>query len=120
MKQVQLENSKVVLQVNLSGGAYSDFHLKENPLNPINWKTVNPEEPPFMGHFLCLDRRGPPSEAEKANGFRHHGEVTIEDWELSPIRLGRPEGWPFYWFPRPVDILSFFKWPFPSNSGDSY
>lgn len=82
MKQVQIENSKVVLQVNLSGGAYFDFHLKENPLNPINWKTVNPEEPPFMGHFLCLDRWGPPSEAEKANGFRHHGEVTTEDWEL--------------------------------------
>ncbi len=82
MRQVQLENNKMVLQVNLSGGAYFDFHLKEIPLNPVNWKTVNPEEPPFMGHFLCLDRWGPPSEAEKANGFRHHGEGSAEDWEL--------------------------------------
>lgn len=82
MKQVRLENSKMVLKVNLSGGAYSDFHLKDKPLNPINWKTANPEEPPFMGHFLCLDRWGPPSDGEKANGFGHHGEVITQDWKL--------------------------------------
>ncbi len=82
MKKVELENSKMVLLVNLSGGAYIDFHLKENPLNPVNWKTENPEEPPFMGHFLCLDRWGPPTEAEKANGFGHHGEVATREWKL--------------------------------------
>jgi len=82
MKKVELENSKMVLRVNLSGGTYSDFYMKENPLNPLNWKTVNPEEPPFMGQFLCLDRWGPPSAAEKANGFRHHGEVITRNWEL--------------------------------------
>ncbi len=81
-KQLVLENSKAALHIKLCGGAYSDFHLKENPLNPINWKTVNPEEPPFMGHFLCLDRWGPPSDGEKINGFGHHGEVISQDWEL--------------------------------------
>lgn len=82
MKHIKIENSNVVLSVNLDGGSYFDFHLKDLPLNLLNWKTVNPEEPPFIGHFLCFDRWGPPSDAEKANGFRHHGEVNSEDWEL--------------------------------------
>ena len=82
MKPVQLENSSVVLQVNPDGGSYSDFHLKDWPINPINWKTEDLEQSPFCGHFLCFDRWGPPSEAEKRNGFRHHGEVNTEKWEL--------------------------------------
>lgn len=82
MQQIKLENDKVLLRVNSSGGSYSDFHLKELPLNPINWKINDPEQPPFMGHFLCFDRWGPPSDGEKLNGFRHHGEVNTEDWKL--------------------------------------
>lgn len=82
MKQIKLTNKVAVLQVNPGGGSFSDFHLKELPLNPINWKVDDPEQPPFMGHFLCFDRWGPPSDAEKANGFRHHGEVNTEEWKL--------------------------------------
>ncbi len=82
MKAVRLENNKIILQVNLNGGAYFDFHLKDLPLNPLNWKADDPDQPPFMGHFLCFDRWGPPSEAEKANGFQHHGEVNTVDWKL--------------------------------------
>ncbi len=82
MQQIKLENSKVVLQVNTSGGSYSDFHLKDIPLNPISWKISDPELPPFMGHFLCFDRWGPPSDGEKLNGFQHHGEVNTENWKL--------------------------------------
>ena len=70
---MKIDNSKVVLQVNLTGGAYFDFHFKDLPINPINWQTKDPEQPPFMGHFLCFDRWGPPTEAEKINGFQHHG-----------------------------------------------
>jgi len=68
--------------VNLAGGAYLDFHFKDMPMNPINWKTKDPAQPPFMGHFLCFDRWGPPSDAEKINGFQHHGEVNTEVWKL--------------------------------------
>ena len=84
---MKIENSKVLLQVNLSGGSYFDFHLKELPINPINWRATKPEEQMFMGHFLCFDRWGPPSKTEQANGFRHHGEVNTESWELltSPL-----------------------------------
>jgi len=82
MKNIILENSKVVLQINTSGGAYSDFHLKDLPVNPINWETTDPEQPPFKGHFLCFDRWGPPTDAEKANGFQHHGEVNSQKWQV--------------------------------------
>jgi len=79
---VKMGNSNIELLVNLIGGSYFDFHLKELPVNPINWRATKPEERIFMGHFLCFDRWGPPSAAEKANGFRHHGEVNTELWEL--------------------------------------
>lgn len=87
---MKLENSKVVLHVNLAGGAYFDFHFKDLPINPINWHTKNPEQPPFMGHFLCFDRWGPPTDTEKANGFEHHGEAIAEVWELlsQPVNKG--------------------------------
>jgi hypothetical protein len=33
---IKIENSKVVLQVNLNSGAYSSFHFKDLSINPIN------------------------------------------------------------------------------------
>lgn len=80
---VLLENSRIRLKINQTGGSYSDFHLKELPLNPINWEIGDVTQPPFKGHFLCFDRWGPPSEAERSNGFLHHGEVNTQKWELS-------------------------------------
>jgi hypothetical protein len=79
---LKMESNSILLQVNLNGGAYFDFHLKELPINPINFRGSKPGEQIFMGHFLCFDRWGPPSVAEKANGFRHHGEVNTELWAL--------------------------------------
>jgi hypothetical protein len=79
---LKMENGNIELLVNLNGGSYFDFHLKDLPLNPISWRGTKPGELIFMGHFLCFDRWGPPSAAEKANGFRHHGEVNTETWEL--------------------------------------
>lgn len=84
---MKIENSKAVLEVNLNGGSYPDFHLKELPLNPLNWRIKDSTMPHFMGHFLCFDRWGPPSEAEKANGFKHHGEASTVIWK----RLAEPE-----------------------------
>lgn len=82
MKNIILDNNSVILQINPQGGAYTDFHLKDLPLNPINWESTDAEQPPFRGHFLCFDRWGPPTEAEKANGFPHHGEVNLEEWNV--------------------------------------
>lgn len=82
MKKIILENDRIVLQINSRGGSYGDFHLRNLPLNPINWESTDPDPPFFKGHFLCFDRWGPPSEAEKANGFPHHGEVNLQNWEI--------------------------------------
>ncbi len=79
---MKLENNRSIFEVNLNGGMIPDFHLKELPLNPLNWKHNEPEMPPFEGHFVCFDRWGPPSEGEKANGFVHHGEVNTLKWTL--------------------------------------
>ena len=84
---MKIENSKAVLEVNLNGGSYPDFHLKELPLNPLNWRIKDTTMPDFMGHFLCFDRWGPPSEGEKANGFVHHGEASTVVWKS----LGEPQ-----------------------------
>jgi hypothetical protein len=80
---VKMENNSSLLFVNLQGGAYFDFHLKELPINPICWRATKPEERRFMGHFVCFDRWGPPSAGEKANGFLHHGEVNTLLWNLT-------------------------------------
>ena len=58
---MKIENNKAVLEVNLNGGSIPDFHLKELPLNPLNWRSKDTTMPPFMGHFVCFDRWGPPS-----------------------------------------------------------
>ncbi|CAE7521320.1 unnamed protein product, partial [Symbiodinium pilosum] len=36
-----------------------------------------------LGHFLCLDRWGPPSEPEHANGMPYHGEASSVHWEVT-------------------------------------
>ena len=79
---VKLENSTIVLHMNLNGGSYIDFHIKEQPLNPLNFLLEVPPQPPYMGHFLCFDRWGPPTESEKTNGFTHHGEANLQVWKM--------------------------------------
>jgi len=70
---LKMGNNSIILLVNLKGGAYIDFHLKELPVNPISWR---------LGHFVCFDRWGYPSATEKANGFLIHGEAKTEMWDL--------------------------------------
>lgn len=77
---ISLENSLALLIIRLSGGAFVDFHFKDQPLNPISFQDSG--NPAFHGHFLCFDRWGLPTEAEKANGFDPHGEVNTLEWVL--------------------------------------
>jgi hypothetical protein len=79
---VKMGNINAELYINLRGGSYFDFHLKNYSVNPISWRGMLPEEKMFMGHFICFDRWGPPSTAEKANGFKLHGEASTQLWEL--------------------------------------
>ena len=51
-------------------------------VNPFSWASpgAGDSAPHGFGHFLCLDRWGPPSEAEGANGMPYHGEAPNVAW----------------------------------------
>ena len=76
------ENSKARLVVDLSGGAIGDFHLRDQKLNPLQWGAPAEGDKSVrgFGHFLCLDRWGPPSTAEGAKGMPYHGEAANVAW----------------------------------------
>ena len=80
-----LENQAARLVVDLSGGSIGDFHLKDSGLNPLRWATPPPGETSIagFGHFLCLDRWGPPSETEGAKGMPYHGEAAHVEWTIA-------------------------------------
>ncbi|PYV84614.1 MAG: hypothetical protein DMG05_24290 [Acidobacteria bacterium] len=80
---IRLQNQAAQIVVNTAGGAIADFHLMEQQLNPLSWQeTSNAPGPRWMGHFLCLDRWGPPSEAEQHNGMPFHGEASRVEWQV--------------------------------------
>jgi hypothetical protein len=78
---VTLTNSSSSLTINLSGGVLSDFHLRGSAANPLKG----------LGHFLCLDRWGPPSPVEEKNGMPFHGEASKVTWAMArPEEPGSP------------------------------
>lgn len=79
-----LESAAAVLTLDLDGGALGDFHLKSTGINPFNWGTPGAGDTRVrgFGHFLCLDRWGPASAAESANGMPYHGEASNVRWQL--------------------------------------
>ena len=80
---IRLEGKSAHVVVNISGGAIANFHLVEQKLNPLSWQEAsNAAGPRWMGHFLCLDRWGPPSEAEQSNGMPFHGEASHVEWQI--------------------------------------
>ncbi len=72
------------LFVDLDGGSIGDFHLKSTGLNPLAWATPSPGDRSKhgFGHFLCLDRWGPPSDVEGKNGMPYHGEAANTSWTI--------------------------------------
>ncbi len=95
---VVLRGSAAVVVIDLSGGAIGDFHLAtgDNPVNPLAWNLPKAGDAGIhgFGHFLCLDRWGPPSDAEGARGMPYHGEASNVAWTLereSKATDGHPE-----------------------------
>lgn len=87
-RSLVLEGKAAQLVVDLGGGSFTDFHLKSQGLNPLQWGMDEKSTAPRpMGHFLCLDRWGQPSEAEQKNGMPFHGEAANVEWQTlqSPI-----------------------------------
>ncbi len=93
----RIENDRVEVVVDLGGGSLTAYRLKPDGLNPLQWDSWSfnakadetpPMTPRSMGHFLCLDRWGPPSDAERARGLKNHGEATKVWWEEAPDSKG--------------------------------
>eukprot|EP00435_Cladocopium_sp_Y103_P006899 s3196_g2.t1 len=77
------------LSIDAAGGSLASFQLGQGP-NPLCWDSavhdnLDPTvtEPRPLGHFLCLDRWGPPSEEEERQGMPYHGEATSRHWHWS-------------------------------------
>ncbi|MSU63417.1 MAG: hypothetical protein EXS31_13655 [Pedosphaera sp.] len=83
-KSLVFENPAARLVVDVSGGAIGDFRFKGEELNPLNWATPKPGDTAVrgFGHFLCLDRWGPPSDAEGSRGMPYHGEAANVEWQV--------------------------------------
>lgn len=77
------EGAVARLVVDVAGGAIGEFRFKDLELNPLRWATPEPGNTAVrgFGHFLCLDRWGPPSAAEGARGMPYHGEASNVLWE---------------------------------------
>jgi hypothetical protein len=79
---VRLESPTAAVTIDLGGGSIVDFHLAGG-VNPLHWVAPENANQPIrpMAHFLCLDRWGPPSEAEQRNGMPFHGEAAHVEWK---------------------------------------
>ena len=81
---ITLDNGKVRLMVNIHGGAIADYSFVDQGLNPLSWRQGGAQNATTtrMGHFVCFDRVGKPSETEKAKGIPSHGEATSVLWKV--------------------------------------
>lgn len=79
---VVLEGRVAQVAVDLGGGSIVQFQFKDQHLNPLSWTSDEPGQAHPMGHFLCLDRWGAPSDAESKNGMPFHGEASHVQWTV--------------------------------------
>ena len=80
---VTLDGKAAQVVFDLGGGSLTKFHFQDMTLSPLNWGEVgDPLAPRPMGHFICFDRWGPPSESERKNGMFFHGEASRVNWNL--------------------------------------
>jgi len=75
-----LESGAARMNWDLAGGGLVDFHLKDGQVNPLTWEDGTGAAVRLRGHFICLDRWGAPSDAEKAAGMPYHGEAPRIRW----------------------------------------
>lgn len=74
---VVLGNDKVELSVLVRGATLARLIMRDSePISPY----------PLMGHFLCLDGFGDPSEQERAAGMPFHGEASRQTFEVISTR----------------------------------
>jgi hypothetical protein len=82
-RSVVLQGQDARLVVDILGGSIVSFQFNDQALNPLRWANDGPtDKPRQMSQFLCLDRWGPPSPAEAANGMPFHGEAGLVEWQV--------------------------------------
>lgn len=100
----QIENDQIRITVSVQGGHIAEVLDKKTGVNPLwnpPWPSMDvsqytPEKYPeygndseskllagIMGHNLCLDLFGPPSEEEARAGLVVHGEAALQRFEVS-------------------------------------
>jgi hypothetical protein len=103
-RAVQLENESLRLTVLAEGGHIAELLHKPSGINPLwtpPWPSIEPSaydrarHPEYgadseskllaglMGHNLCLDLFGGPSEEEAAAGMTVHGEASVAPYEIT-------------------------------------
>jgi Domain of unknown function (DUF4432) len=82
-RSLVLDGSAAQVVVDIAGGSIVSFQFQDQKLNPLVWGEKGEQTAPRpMGHFLCLDRWGAPSEAEKNHGMPFHGEAAHVVWKI--------------------------------------
>ncbi len=102
-RAVQLDNSLLRITVLVEGGHVAEIFDRQAGVNPLwtpPWPSIEPSlydpdrHPEYgrnaesrllagiMGHNLCMDIFGPPSEEEAAAGLPVHGEASVVPYRL--------------------------------------
>jgi hypothetical protein len=105
----QIENDAVRVTVIAEGGHIAEILEKNSGVNPLwipPWPSIEissyaPQKHPeygadseskllagIMGHNLCLDMFGPPSDAEAAAGMTVHGEASVVPYGITSTADG--------------------------------
>lgn len=103
-RAVQVENERIRLTVTVEGGHVAEILHKASGVNPLwipPWPSIEPStysvaaHPEYgdnaeskllagiLGHNLCLDLFGAPSEDEARAGISAHGEASVVPYEVS-------------------------------------
>ena len=80
-----LENAGGFVTIDPAGGSIIGFQQSPGAINPFTWDSNDSADdlsPRARGHFICLDRWGPPSPAEAARGMPKHGESIGTHWTV--------------------------------------
>jgi hypothetical protein len=102
-KVVRIENDELIVTVTVEGGHIAEIVEKKSGVNPLwapPWPSIEPStwgaaaHPEYgndseskllsgiVGHNLCLDIFGPPSDAEYASGLSVHGESSVVPYQI--------------------------------------
>src|SRR5438128_10510442 len=103
-RAVQIENGEIRVTVTVEGGHIAEILHKASAVNPLwipPWPSIEPStydparHPEYgrnaeskllaglMGHNLCMDIFGGPSEDEAAAGMTVHGEASVALYDIT-------------------------------------